>query len=360
MQRGSESSFWRVAVSIENATKICAMNNAITTVLLIEKSPADAKRIVDAFNDVGGGAVRIDSVQGLSEALEYLGRSDVDLILLGMDLSESQGLDAFNQVFQAAPDALILLLSEPKKKQIIASSALRGTDGGISEDRDHAHRLPGALRYVIDRRAMRWALRNNEARFRAISDASPLGIFVSDSEGNCIYTNAAYQEISGLSLEEALGTNWSTAIHPEDRDRVLAEWHGAQQNQEPFETEFRFLRRDDSVVWTRVNSSAMRDGDNLFGVVQTVENITERKSAEYKLRLAEEALSAEKERAQVTLNSIGDAVLSTDSAGKKPLAGRLARFSGSSLLAHAKRLPIRQVAPSRKIKWSVWVRIPFW
>lgn len=50
--------------------------------------------------------------------------------------------------------------------------------------------------------------------------------------------------------------------------------------------------------------------------VQTVEDITVRKSAELVLRTAEEALFQEKERAQVTLNSIGDAVLTTDLLGK--------------------------------------------
>jgi diguanylate cyclase (GGDEF)-like protein/PAS domain S-box-containing protein len=83
----------------------------------------------------------------------------------------------------------------------------------------------------------------------------------------------------------------------------------------PFRTEFRFQRKDGSVVWTRVNSAAMRDGMALHGHVQTVEDITERKSTEFGLRAAEEALFEEKERAQVTLNSIGDAVLTTDMLG---------------------------------------------
>jgi diguanylate cyclase (GGDEF)-like protein/PAS domain S-box-containing protein len=148
-----------------------------------------------------------------------------------------------------------------------------------------------------------------------MSDASPLGIFVSDAQGGCVYTNAAYHKISGLSFEQTLGTNWSMAIHPEDRERVLAEWRIAARDQGPFQTEFRFLQGDDSIVWTRVNSAAMRDGAKSFGLVQTVEDISERKITESVLRAAEEALFEEKERAQVTLNSIGDAVLTTDLAG---------------------------------------------
>ncbi len=159
------------------------------------------------------------------------------------------------------------------------------------------------------------ALRNSEARFRAMSDASPLGIFVSDAQGRCDYSNAAYQRISGRSFAQTLGTNWSAAIHPEDRQRVLAAWHAAARAREPFHSEARFLREDGSVVWTRLNAAPLSVGGTLQAHVQTVEDISERKSLEFVLRAAEEALFEEKERAQVTLDSIGDAVLTTDLLG---------------------------------------------
>ena len=167
-----------------------------------------------------------------------------------------------------------------------------------------------------ERTAIAAALKVSDARFRAISDASPLGILVSDELGNCIYTNEAYQKISGLTFEQALGSNWSLAIQPEDRQRVLAEWSAAASGKTPFQSEARFLRSDGSVVWARLNAVAMRIGKSAHGNVQTVEDITARKAVEAQLRLAEEALFAEKERAQVTLNSIGDAVLTTNLEGR--------------------------------------------
>jgi len=154
--------------------------------------------------------------------------------------------------------------------------------------------------------------RITEARFRAVSDALPLGIFVSDEVGDCIYTNAVYQQISGLSFDQALGTHWYSAIHSEDIDRVMAEWEVAKLDKSVFHTDARFSRVDGSFVWARINVAAMHDGNVMLGYVQTVENITDRKSSEQGLSKAEEALFEEMERAQVTLNSIGDAVLTTD------------------------------------------------
>lgn len=291
------------------------MTDAATNVLLIEDDPDDAKLIQDALAGTVGKPFRVEWVHRLSDALKRLGGQEFEVVLLDLSLPDSAGLEAFDQVFQAAPDSLILVLSGLTDEDTARQAMERGAHDYFSKGHVDAHWLPRALHYVIDRKTARSALQSSEERFRAMSDASPLGIFVSDADGSCIYTNTAYQKISGLTREQTLGTNWSTAIHPEDRERVLAEWHDAAHGHAPFQTEFRFLQQDKRIVWTRVNSAAMLDGKKWFGLVQTVEDITGRKSAEFVLQAAEEALFEEKERAQVTLNSIGDAVLTTDLLG---------------------------------------------
>jgi diguanylate cyclase (GGDEF)-like protein/PAS domain S-box-containing protein len=283
------------------------------TVLLVEDASADAGLIQAGL--AGDGAFRVEWVTRLADALERLGRAGIDVVMLDLTLPDGQGLGVFDQVIEAAPDALILILSPARDEAVARLAVQRGAHDYLLKGHVDTHLLSRTLRYVIECKAARDALHNSEARFRAMSDASPLGIFVSDAEGSCVYTNAAYQRISGLSFEQTLGTSWSIAIHPEDRQRVLADWHAAAHSDASLRTEFRFQREDGSVVWTRVNSAVMHDGTEPHGHVQTVEDITERKSTEFVLRAAEEALFEEKERAQVTLNSIGDAVLTTDLLG---------------------------------------------
>jgi len=314
-----------------------------TTVLLIEDEPADAKLIQDALASTVDSAFRVEWVTRLSDALERLGSERFEVVLLDLSLPDGKGLEAFDQVFQAAPDSLILVLSGLTDEETARQAMARGAHDYFSKGHVDAHWLPRALRYVMERKTARGALACSEERFRAMNDASPLGIFVSDAEGSCIYTNAAYHTISGLSLEQTLGTNWNTAIHPEDRERVLTEWRDAARGQAPFQTEFRFQQADESNVWTRVNSAAMLDGKKLFGRVQTVEDISGRKSAEFVLQAAEAALFEEKERAQVTLNSIGDAVLTTDLSGKVTYLNRVAEAMTGWFCTEALGRPISEV-----------------
>ncbi len=301
--------------SIELPTDSCAMNDAQTTVLLVEGDPDVALSIRDALVGNGDNPFRVEWVSRLADAVERLGSAAVEVILLDLMLPDGRGVEVFDRVFQAAPNALILVLSAANDEETARQAVRLGAHDYLGKDHIDSHWLPRALRYAIERKTVQDTLRNSEARFRAMSDASPLGIFVSDAQGGCVYTNAAYHKISGLTFEETLGTNWSKAIHPQDRRRVLAEWRRAARNHASFHSEVRFLREDKSIVWARLNGAAMFDGKTSRGHVQTVEDITERKSAESVLRVAEEALFEEKERAQVTLNSIGDAVLTTDLSG---------------------------------------------
>ena len=44
---------------------------------------------------------------------------------------------------------------------------------------------------------------------------SPVGIFFTDAEGNCLHVNQTWCLIAGLSTEQALGRGWLEAIHPD-------------------------------------------------------------------------------------------------------------------------------------------------
>ncbi|WP_459873062.1 PAS domain-containing protein [Endothiovibrio diazotrophicus] len=285
--------------------------------LLVEADPADAARIDEALTgaDADGGAFRVETAARLSPALERLAGGGIEVVLLDLAVPDGGGIEALERVRALAPDALILILCASGDEAITRQAVRHGAHDYLVKRHVDPHWVPRALHYALERKSTQDALRVSEARFRAMSDASPLGIFVSDTLGHCVYTNASYHEISGLTFEQALGSSWIKAIHPRDRRRVVAEWRRTVREKKPFRAEVRFLRGDGSIVWTRIHGATMLDGTVPQGHVQTVEDITARVSTELGLRAAEAALFEEKERAQVTLNSIGDAVLSTDLSG---------------------------------------------
>jgi diguanylate cyclase (GGDEF)-like protein/PAS domain S-box-containing protein len=121
-------------------------------------------------------------------------------------------------------------------------------------------------------------------RLHTITETVPVGIFMTDPEGNCLYTNPAYQRITGMSFEETLGDGWAMAMHPDDREKVMESWSLAAQCGVLFESEQRFVHKDGRTLHTRMRARQILDGETLLGYVATVEDITERKTAESLLR----------------------------------------------------------------------------
>lgn len=286
-------------------------------VLLVENGQEDVQHMRGAFSGPEGECFRVETAAMMVSALDRLKKSSVDVILLDLKLPDASGLQAFAQVLAAAPETLIVVLATPDDEQLASQTVQQGADDYLIKRHVDKHWLPRTLHYLLERKAARSAQKLSEARFRAMSDASPLGIFVSDTADHCTYTNTAYQKLSGLSMAQALDSSWLTAIHPDDLARVEQAFRDTPPGAPPFQTDTRFLRPDGSIVWTRLNAAPMHDGSRLCGHVRTIEDISAH-------REASEALFAEKERAQVTLNSIGDAVISTNLPGRVTFINQVA------------------------------------
>ena len=140
--------------------------------------------------------------------------------------------------------------------------------------------VTGTLIDVTDRRKGMRALRESEARLRAISEASPLGLFVVDARGNCIFSNANFYKIAGLTPDQVMGSGWSLALHAEDRDQVLRAWHAAARAHMPFNSEHRYEHADGMLIWSRLHAAPILDGSSLLGYVHVVEDVTTERLAE--------------------------------------------------------------------------------
>ena len=152
------------------------------------------------------------------------------------------------------------------------------------------------------------SLGSSEDLFWTLATHTPVGIFVSNATGACIYVNERWCELAGISSQEALGDGWSAALHPDDAPRVLAEWARAAADGGDSISEYRFRRPDGSVSWIQGFASALRDGDgDVVGWVGTCLDLTARK-------IAELALVEERDRFRVAFDDapIGLALVAPD------------------------------------------------
>ena len=163
----------------------------------------------------------------------------------------------------------------------------------------------GSFTDITDRRKSMRALRESEARFRAISEASPLGVYVTDAGGGCIFANTNFEQIAGLRADQVRAAGHLSTLHPEDRAPVLQARESATRSRTPYGVDCRYLHADGTVAWTRINGAPIHDGGNLLGFVHVVEDVSAQ-------RCAGETLRRSQERLQLALEGSGDVLLDWD------------------------------------------------
>lgn len=144
------------------------------------------------------------------------------------------------------------------------------------------------------------ARRASEQKMDALTRLAPVGIFHCDRSGAVTFVNRAWEGITGIPAERALGNGWIESIHPEAQGRVLSAWHRAIGSGVRTEGDFRYLRPNGETVWVRGIMSGVRDGDGrLTGfvgvVIDTTQERAARQESERALAVAEASVQA-KER----------------------------------------------------------------
>ena len=170
-------------------------------------------------------------------------------------------------------------------------------------------RMTQLARIAIERCEAEEALRASEQRYRGLFDNVVEGVYQVTLDGELLSANPALIEMLGYVSFESLksvGLTGNLYVDPEQRRELVSR---LQRVGELVEAEYDLRRRDGSVITVSENARAIRGTDEeIVGFEGTITDVTERKRAE--LRLFEE-----KERAQVTLQSIVDAVITTDRNG---------------------------------------------
>jgi len=194
---------------------------------------------------------------------------------------------------------------------VVGTFAVYRCHPGIPSARDHElmSRMAQIAGIAIERRGAEDALRNSEVKFRGLFETMMEGVYQTSCDGRILVANPAFVNLMGYASAEELYQVPAAALYwyPSDRETFVrrVESEGELRNEE-----YIFRRKDGTMLVVMESSRVVREAHGrVTGYEGTLTDITERKKAET-------AIFQAKERAQVTLQSIGDAVITTDSEGR--------------------------------------------
>ncbi|WP_051283714.1 PAS domain S-box protein [Desulforegula conservatrix] len=164
-------------------------------------------------------------------------------------------------------------------------------------------------------------LKESEDRYAKTIEALNDGMWDWNVPSGKAYFSDHYYTMLGYKPQEftANYTKWKTIVHPEDIDRVEQHLNNSIMADKAFNIDLRMKTKDGGWKWVATRGKAV-EHDSSGSVVRmmgTLSDVSERKSIENQL-------IEEKERLQVTLRSIGDGVITTDTCAKITMMNKIA------------------------------------
>lgn len=133
------------------------------------------------------------------------------------------------------------IINAIKKQQLEQGTAILEINKGLKENTYVTREL--AAKY-------QWSLDNED---------SP--IFESDAEGNCLWVNSKYCELTKHSHAFFLQNGWKNVIHPDEREKISQDWFSAVKDKRTFECEYRFVDKDNKEIPVKCSASYIKISD---------------------------------------------------------------------------------------------------
>jgi PAS domain S-box-containing protein len=262
-------------------------------ILLVDDNPAKLLALKAVLAPLGYPLVEADS--GLA-ALRCITAEDFAVILLDVRMPVMDG-------FETA--ALIRMRAQSEMTPIIFTTA-QASDEILITDRYAQGAVdfitspvqPDELRAKVSAfanlflRAQLLAAQAEEVQasadqLRRLTEAAPIGIFQTDAQNRYTYANPRWVEITGLSLDMAVGQNWDVIIDEEHRAALTAEVGDGLAREEEGRPRFEITVPGGAARVAQMTSRAMHDtGGHTVGWVGTLMDVTAEVNAEAALSQA--------------------------------------------------------------------------
>jgi PAS domain S-box-containing protein len=233
--------------------------------------------------------------------------------ILGKSMRELLGEDAYPMREPMLKAAL------GGERQWFASSYDHPTRGTLAVQTEYIpqHAPDGAIAGLVmlvedvtEQRLAGRALRESEARFQRIADSAPVIMWVTRLDRTRDFVNEAYCAFVGEDEEGARLFDWTLALHPDDRERIIAESIAGEASLQPFTLEGRYRRHDGEYRWLKsVSQPRFGPDKSLAGFIGVASDITLIKEAELELRREVEERTAALSESEARFRAIFDTVM---------------------------------------------------
>lgn len=272
------------------------MSESQATVLIVDDDRGLVRLVEKSLRREGFGTA---SALSGADAVEYLGRKHADLMLLDLKLQDVEGKELISQLTERKRLIPFVIITGQGDERVAVEMMKRGALDYLVKDAQFQEFVPTVVRRALAQvesarrlAAAEQALSEAQTRLKMAVQASNIGLWDWNIPGNQLFLSPELKMQMGYADHELESTYpaWESHLHPEDRERVLAEVRQALSGSAASHaTEFRLRHKDNTYRWILANWSITRAADGKPArMLGTQLDITERKRLENEiLRISE-------------------------------------------------------------------------
>ena len=149
---------------------------------------------------------------------------------------------------------------------------------------------------ITERKEAEEQLRAAEERYRTLVEQLPAVVYIDaiDEFSTALYISPQYERVFGFTPQERTDDPglWISRIHPDDRDRVVAESERTNETGDPFDLEYRWIRGDGTTIWVHDQARQVEGAGGVRVWQGVLTDITERREAQDALTRRDHILQA--------------------------------------------------------------------
>ncbi len=203
------------------------MSDNIKTILMVEDNPGDVYLFKEIIHRYRPGSFRLVSSERLDDGLFLLEKEMVDLIILDMNLPDSQGMETVHAVKEKAPDVALVVVTGDEDEQLGIDAVKHGAQDFLVKGRVPGFVLIRVIDYAMERQASERRLKESEMFLRSTLDALTSHIAIIDDRGTILAVNKAWENFARDNQADlskvCAGANYFAAcseIHGDESMRV--------------------------------------------------------------------------------------------------------------------------------------------
>ena len=254
----------------------------VIKILFVEDNPGDVVIIKEMIKEIEGIHFEVTTADNLEDGVKHLINEDFDILLLDLNLPDSEGIETFNIINQNALDLPVIILTGLSDEEFAISSVGKGAQDYLVKGQTDSQLLAKSIKYSIERKHIEKELRSSEEKYRLMVEKIQSGVFLINSENKLKYVNESMAKMLGYTVHEMLNRQISHFTDRKGESKL--KYHLDRLKKGSAQTyELEFINKSGSNLSVLISTSALFKGDEYFGAISIMTDISARKGMEKSL-----------------------------------------------------------------------------